>query len=138
MKKLKELAKKFLTKEIILYIVFGVCTTLVNICSFYVMSSFLKWNENLSNFIAIGLAVLFAYVTNKDLVFHSKAENFNEKLSEFIKFIAGRGVTMAIEFFGCMILFMTPIPSIISKCGINVIIVILNYVISKFYTFKDK
>lgn len=70
MDKIKELIKKILTKEVILYIVFGILTTIVNLGSFYVMNSILQWNENISNFIAILLAVIFAYITNKDLVFH--------------------------------------------------------------------
>ncbi len=74
MEKLKEIMKKVLTKEVILYIIFGVFTTLVNLVSFFVMNSIFKWNVNLSNFIAIVLAVLFAYITNKDLVFHSQAK----------------------------------------------------------------
>ena len=75
-KKLKEnkLVEKFLTKEIILYAVFGVLTTLINIGSFFIMTTFFHIENDLSNNIAIVLAVLFAYVTNKDLVFHSQAE----------------------------------------------------------------
>lgn len=138
MEKIKELAKKFLTRDIILYIVFGVLTTLVNIGSFYIITNTLNWNENLSNFIAIALSILFAYFTNRSWVFHSTAKGFKEKSSEFLKFIAGRALTMVIEFVGCYILFKTPIPSIISKCGISVIVIILNFLISKFYTFKDK
>ena len=111
MEKIKELAKKFLTRDIILYVIFGVLTTLVNIGSFYIMTSILKWNEDLSNFIAIALAILFAYFTNKDWVFHSKAKGFKEKFSEFLKFVAGRAVTMVIEFGGCFILFRTYIVS---------------------------
>lgn len=137
MEKVKELVKKFLTRDIILYVIFGVLTTLVNIGSFYIMVNILKWNQDLSNFIAIVLAILFAYITNKDWVFHSKAEGFREKFNEFLKFIAGRAATMLIEFFGCFILFKTPIPAIISKCAINVIIVVLNFLISKFFTFKE-
>ena len=76
MDKIKELIKKILTKEVILYIVFGILTTIVNLGSFYVMNSILQWNENISNFIAILLAVIFAYITNKDLVFHSEADSF--------------------------------------------------------------
>ena len=45
MKKIKELLKKILTKEVILYIAFGVLTTLVNLVSFYVMNSLLHWDE---------------------------------------------------------------------------------------------
>lgn len=136
MEKIEDLIKKYLTKEVILYIILGVCTTAVNFCSFYIMTTFFKWNENLSNFIAIAIAVLFAYFTNKDWVFHSKAKETKEKLNEFFKFIAGRAVTMGIEFFGCMLLFMLPIMPIISKCIISVVVIILNYVISKVFAFK--
>lgn len=92
--------KKVLTKEVILYIIFGILTTAVNLGTFYIMTSILKWNENLANFIAIILAVLVAYVTNKDLVFHSEAKSIKEKLNEFFKFILGRAFTMVIEFLG--------------------------------------
>ena len=43
---------------------------------------------------------------------------------------------MFIEFFGCMLLFKTPIPAIVSKLAMNVIIIILNFFISKFFAFK--
>lgn len=139
MKKLEELIKKVCTKEIILYITFGVLTTLVNIVSFYVMNSTFHWNENVSNIIAISLAVLVAYFTNKDLVFHSQAKDFGEKFIEFCKFILGRLFTMAVEYIGCAILFRyAPIPTIISKCAITVLVIILNFFISKFFTFNKK
>lgn len=138
MKKIKELMNRYLTKEIIIYIIFGILTTLINIGSFYIMASLLHINEDLSNFIAILLAILFAYITNRKWVFHTTAKGFKENFHEFLKFIAGRAVTMIIEWGGCFILFRTPIPTIISKCVINVIVVILNFVISKFFTFKKK
>ena len=129
---------KFLTKEVILYVVFGIGTTVVNLGSFSIMHSILGWDENLSNFIAIVLAVLFAYVTNKDLVFHSDAQNRKEKLMEFGRFIAGRAFTMIIEFVGGWILFQTAIPEIISKAFVTVIVIILNFFISKFFAFRKK
>lgn len=138
MEKLKEIMKKVLTKEVILYIIFGVFTTLVNLVSFFVMNSIFKWNENLSNFIAIVLAVLFAYITNKDLVFHSQAKTGKEKLQEFLKFILGRAFTMVIEFLGGWLLFKTPIPKMISKLIVTVVVVILNFFISKLFAFKTK
>lgn len=138
MEKFKKLVRKVLTKEVILYGVFGVLTTIINLGSFYIMSTILKWNENLSNIIAIILAVLFAYITNKDLVFHSKAESTKERLIEFFKFILGRTFTMIIEFLGGLILFETAIPIMISKCCITVVVIILNFFISKFFAFKSK
>ena len=133
-----KLVKKFLTKEIILYAIFGVLTTLINIGSFYVMTTSLHVDENLANNIAIVLAVLFAYITNKDLVFHSEAKGFGEKFIEFCKFILGRLVTMFIESVGGSLLFKyAPIPPIFSKCIITVVVIILNFIISKFFTFRS-
>lgn len=136
MNKLKELFKKVFTKEVIFYGIFGVLTTVVNLASFYILNDVCKINENIANIIAIILAVLFAYFTNKDLVFHSNANTFKEKSKQFIKFISGRAVTMVIEFVGCALLFLTPIPEIVSKLFITVIVIILNFFISKFFAFK--
>lgn len=138
MEKIEKIIKKFLTKEIIFYAIFGVLTTIVNLGSFYIFTNILKWEENISNIIAITLAVLFAYITNKDLVFHSEADTKKEKVNEFLKFIAGRAFTMVVEFIGCFLLFMTPIPQMISKLAVTVIVVILNFFISKFFAFKKK
>ena len=139
MEKIKELVKKVCTKEIIFYGIFGILTTLVNIGSFYLMTSFLNLEENLSNIIAISLAVIFAYFTNRKIVFHSDASDFGEKLVEFCKFILGRLFTMVIEYIGCALLFKyAPIPTMISKCIITVIVIILNFFISKFFAFKKK
>ena len=137
MKKIKELLKKILSKEVILYIVFGVLTTLVNLVSFYVMNSLLHWDENIANFISILLAVIFAYITNKDLVFHANAKNLKEKIQQFCKFMLGRAFTMVLEFVGGLLLFNLPIPNIIIKAGLTVIVIILNFFISKFFAFKN-
>lgn len=136
MEKIKGIMKKVLTKEVILYIIFGVTTTIINLGTFYVMHDIWNWNENVSNFIAIILAVLVAYITNKDLVFHSEAKTIKEKGSEFLKFIAGRAFTMVVEFLGGMLLFQLPIPEILSKLFVTVVVVILNYFISKYFAFK--
>lgn len=137
MEKIKELAKKFITKELILYAVFGVLTTAVNIGSFYLMLTFLHIEENLANNIAIVLSVLFAYFTNKNFVFNTKSKDFGSNVIEFCRFILGRLFTMAIESIGCALLFKyCPIPPIVSKSIMTVIVIILNFFISKFFAFK--
>lgn len=138
MKKIGKIIEKILTKEVILYIAFGILTTIVNLGSFYVMNSILQWNENISNIIAILLAVIFAYITNKDLVFHSESDSFKERIIEFGKFMLGRAFTMVVEFVGGLILFELPIPNIITKMGLTIIVIILNFFISKFFAFKSK
>lgn len=129
--------KKLCTKEVILYLVFGGITTLINILSFALFTKIFGWEENLSNIIAIILAVLTAYATNKDLVFHSKANNLKEKVIEFFKFMLGRVFTILLEFFGGYLMFKLPIPQIISKLFVTVVVVILNFFISKFFAFKS-
>lgn len=137
MEKLKELIQKVFTKEIIFYAIFGVLTTVVNLATFYILTSLLHLEDNFSNIIAICLAVVFAYFTNKDLVFHSEAYEFGEKVVEFCKFILGRLFTMVVEYIGCALLFKyAPISTMISKCIVTVIVIILNFFISKFFAFK--
>lgn len=134
--KLIKLIKKVCTKEIIFYAIFGVLTTVLNLGVFYVLSNLLHWNENMSNVIAIVIAVLFAYFTNKDLVFHSEAKTLKAKWKEFAKFISGRAFTMIIEWVGGALLFLTPMPQMVSKLIVTVLVVILNFFISKFFAFK--
>ena len=136
MERIKKLVEKILKKEVILYIVFGMLTTIVNLGSFYILNNLLKLEENVSNLIAIILAVLVAYVTNKDLVFHSKAKNIKEKFGEFLKFMIGRAFTMIVEFVGGLLLFKFPIPNIITKALLTIVVIILNFFISKFFAFK--
>ena len=135
---LKNIAKKVLNREVIFYTIFGILSTLVNFITFYILTK-ISVEENLANFIAIIMAVLFAYFTNRKIVFNSKAETFKEKLKEFYKFILGRVFTMFVEMFGFYLLFnIMNIHEIISKLVITIIVVILNFFISKFFAFKKQ
>ena len=128
--KLVEIETKFLTVEVVLYLFFGVLTTVVNIGLFAILVSFFDMNENISNAIAIIAAVLFAYFTNKGLVFNSTASTTKEKMSEFIKFMLGRGLTMIVEFLGFYLLFnIASVPKLISKT-----LIIINF-FKLFYSF---
>lgn len=137
MELIKNLIKKFCTKEIIFYGIFGILTTLVNIAIFYVLTHFIHLEENLSNAIAIVLAVLFAYFTNRKLVFNSTASTVKEKLYEFGKFILGRVFTMIVELAGFFLMFnIMHIQELISKILISILVIVLNFFISKFFAFK--
>lgn len=136
-KTIEKIIKKFFTKEILLYGIFGVLTTIVNLVTFWIFESIIKWDENISNIIAIMVSILFAYFTNRKWVFASQAVNIKEKVHEFIRFISGRCLTMIIEFVGCYLLFKTPIPTMVTKLIITVLVIILNFFISKFFAFKN-
>lgn len=137
--KLFELEKKILSVEVVLYIFFGVLTTLVNIGTFSFLRCKFNMQQNIANIIAIVLAVLFAYFTNKGLVFNSQAVTLKEKLTEFGKFMLGRAFTMVFELVGCYLMFKVSfIPEIVSKIIITILVIILNFFISKFFAFKHE
>lgn len=132
------LIKKFMTKEIILYLIFGVFTTFINIGAFYILTTHFSYTENSANVIAILLAVFFAYITNRKMVFNSTATSFIDVFSEICKFISSRAFTMAIEFLGFILLFdICHISKLISKFSITILVIILNFFLSKFFAFKN-
>lgn len=137
MEQIKKLIRKFCTREVISYLIFGVLTTVVNIVVSLLLESVFHLEGNLSSTIGIIACILFAYFTNRKWVFTSTASTKKEKLSEFGKFILGRMVTMVIEMTGFFLLYtVLSLPFIISKCSITVLVIILNFFISKFFAFK--
>ncbi len=147
MEKLKALIKKVCTKEVISYIIFGVLTTIVNIVVSYVLKALFHIEGNVASTIGIICSILFAYFTNRKWVFHSNANNFKEKCIEFGKFILGRAFTMVVEIVGVFLLndvihafygmFSDNIAYLINKMLMTIIVIILNFFISKFFAFKD-
>ena len=79
--------KKIINKEAILYIVFGVLTTIINLISYYFFSNIITINYLISNTIAWIISVIFAYMTNKLYVFNSKSIRIDIIIKEFTKFI---------------------------------------------------
>lgn len=137
MEQIKKLIRKFCTREVISYLIFGVLTTVVNIVVSLLLESVFHLEGNLSSTIGIIASILFAYFTNRKWVFTSTASTKKEKLSEFGKFILGRMVTMLIEMAGFFLLYtVLSLPFFISKCSITVLVIILNFFISKFFAFK--
>ena len=136
MEKIKALIKKLFSREVILYGIFGVLTTVVNLVTFFVLTH-VGLEENLSNILAIITCVLFAYFTNRKLVFNSTAVTFKDNLKEFYRFMLGRAFTMILEIVGFYLLFnILGIQEFISKLILTVIVIILNFFISKFFAFK--
>lgn len=123
-----------LSREIFWYVVFGILTTLVNIVVYFVFAHVLCVNYLISNIVAWFLSVLFAYVTNRRWVFESKSSNI---LKECGLFFGGRLFSGVVDT-GLMWLFIDVLTlnDGISKIVIQVIVVVLNYVISKLVVFK--
>ena len=119
-------------KELILYGVFGVLTVIVNIISFKLLS-ILNIPLLYSNTIAFFIAVVFAYYTNTKFVFNDK---FTKK--NFISFMSMRISTLFIDNIGLYYLVSISVDELIAKSIINIIIILINYICSKFIIYKKK
>ena len=146
MEKIKKIMQKLLNKEVILYVVFGIFTTIVNLASFYILTNILHWEENVSNILAILLAVIFAYITNKIFVFQSKNWKYTNLIIEFGEFVGARLFSLGFEevglFFSQIILhfderYLRGINCLIlAKIILSFVSVLLNYFASKLIVFK--
>ena len=123
-------------REGILYLFFGGCTTLVNFVVYWVCTRALNAGTVLASGIAWLLSVLFAYGTNRRWVFESKASGA-EIIGEISKFFAGRIATGVMDV---AIMYVTVdllgAPDMVMKILSNVLVIILNYFISKLLVFK--
>ena len=123
-------------KEVLLYLLFGFLTTVVSIVSYAVFNVTFEINELVSNVIAWIFAVLFAFVTNKIWVFHAPAYTMKEFVKQMLSFFGGRVATLVIEEI-ILLMFVTflAFPSISVKLVAQILVIVLNYVISKFFVF---
>lgn len=143
MKKLIEIIrncmKRFITKELIVYGITGVATTVVNYISYYLCTRILMIEQNMSNIISWVVAVIFAYVANKLWVFHSKSNHIREELDKIVKFVGARVVTLGIEAGGFYLMYtMMGIHDLITKAFLSIFVILVNYVFSKLIIFKKR
>ncbi len=161
-----KLIDKFFTREIVSYIFFGVLTTVVNLVTFYlfkklfisigwegILNSLLVsagWEKAVeflsdgsdyldANTIAWVVGVLFAFFTNKLFVFDSKSWKPSIAGKEFVSFVGARVFSFVVE--SLMMFLMVTVLSwneLIAKIIVGVVVVIMNYVFSKLFIFKNK
>ena len=135
MKKLKALILHFYQNDVIRYVFFGGCTTLVNLVCFFVLRT-CRVELNIANLISIITAILFAYVVNSRYVFQDKCETFKDHIRPFCKFISARLVTMVIEVGGVWLLVeVCKMNDMAGKFITQFIVLALNYIFSKFFVF---
>lgn len=126
-------------KDFILYVVFGVLSTVVNIVSYWFLAHLISWDTNASNILAWFLTVLFVYFTNRKWVFHSTASTAKEYIKEIISFFSCRIATGVLDWV-CMFVFVTLLAfnDMLIKVLSNILVIILNYVASKLIIFRQK
>ena len=151
---MKKLLKKYW--EIIMYLVFGVLTTVVSWGSYTLLVGVCGMPVFWGNLLSWVFAVAFAYVTNKLWVFDSKSWAPAVVAKELVGFVSSRGITGVLEIVCVPLLVKTGFDTLLyslfhqlglqwkllytdgiySKILVSVIVVLLNYVFSKLIVFK--
>ena len=126
-------------KSQLLYLFFGGCTTLVNVAVYGLCAHAASLSTTLSIIIAWAASVLFAYLTNRTWVFESQARTAGDVLREMGSFFLGRVATGVLDWaimYVCV--ERIGLPDMPVKLLSNVIVIILNYVLSKLFVFAKK
>ena len=132
----KDLVLKY--KEAIFYCIFGCLTTIVNIVVYWLMAHIVGVKTVPSSVVAWIAAVMFAYLTNRNWVFSSRASTKQAIAREITTFYFFRLATGIIDW-----LFMYVTVDVLRwsdvwmKMVANVIVIILNYVASKLVVFRS-
>lgn len=141
LKKLQKLYKKY--EEIINYMIVGVAGTAVSIFTYWLFEliAFSIFNDKnvsiiIGNTISWIIVVLFLYSLNRKYVFKSKSK---EILKEFISFTLGRLFTLFLETIVIFIVVSVFLGSdLVGKVLGQIVVIITNYILSKFIIFKKK
>lgn len=124
-------------KEFLMYFTFGFLSFLINMGTYAYMDEGLGWAAWLSNLIAWVVSVAFSFVTNKLWVFNVPTRTFWRFMMQMIAFFSARVFTLLVEE-AIILIFVTMLdgPSVIVKLFAQIIVVVLNYVISKLLVFR--
>ncbi len=145
--------KKLLNRETVLYLIFGVATTVVNYVVFHLLYNVLWQQENslTANAAAFVAAVIFAFVVNKLFVFESRSWDLATLKREVPSFLAARIGSFGIEeaglFLAEKVLKLGGVVALsvagvtldwitVVKIGLSFVVVVLNYVFCKLFIFK--
>ena len=143
MKKIKELYEKY--REIINYLIFGGLTTVVSLLTYALFVDLCGLGVVVGKVLSWICAVTFAFITNKLWVFSSKSMDGKTLLREAAGFFGSRVATGVVEIGGLPLLMKAGldqawfgVEGFAANVAVTVIVVILNYVLSKFLVFRKK
>ena len=134
---IRALLRKY--RELVSYVFWGVMTTTVNYVSYTLLTEVSHVHYMAGTIAAWTVSVLFAYFVNKLFVFQSRDWAWRVALRELWQMVASRlfslGLEMAIMWFFVDTMHFN---HLIVKLAANVVVVIVNYVLSKFIIFRKK
>lgn len=134
---LKNLLTKY--RSILMYLVFGVLTTVVNYLIYLPCYNLLGLSASVSNAIAWFFAVLFAYLTNKPFVFESNDWSLKQVIPELGRFVSTRLASGAAE----TVILLVSVDLLnwngnVWKLVTSFLVIVINYIGSKLLVFRKK
>lgn len=126
-------------KEGLLYLFFGGLAFFLSIFLYWFMYSVMHLNELVNNTIDWIICVAFQFFTNRTWVFDGKVDNTRDFVKQAASFTLGRLFTLVVEdvllFIFITLLGFAQMPV---KLAATFVVIVLNYVISKLFVFKEK
>ena len=139
MKLIGTLYYKLVSSRIFHYLFIGFLTTAISFGTFWLLYFYAAVPPNVANIISVFLAVIFAYVANKIVVFKSSFANIKVLLPEVLRFILSRGLSVTFEIAGVYLFIeILNLEALLSKALISLFILILNYLMFRFYVFRGQ
>ena len=125
--------------EVIRYLVVRILTTVFSFLIYYLCSRVVKLDYKISIILSWFMTVIFAFFSNKIIVFKSNTNYIKDFFAEIINFFKYRILSLLIDFFLMLILVeLINIYDVIAKIVVQIVIVIINYIFSKFFVFNTK
>lgn len=125
--------------DILRYLIIGGLTTAIDYGAYALLTEALGVHIQVAGVIAWILAVSFAFVGNKWIVFQTRAEGSRALLREVAAFTASRLVTLGFQaLFLYVAVDVLSWNNLISKAVCNVLVVVLNYVLGRLVVFRRK
>ena len=134
---MKNLIRKLINRETIVYLIFGVLTTVVNYIIFWLCRRIFI-PVLIANIISWVGAVIFAFITNKLFVFESKNFRLQQLIPEIIGFVGARVLSFLFEEGFLAVTYYLGMNEYVAKLIASVVVIIVNYFASKFLIFKKK
>ena len=127
------------SKEVASYLFFGVCTTLINWISYYILYNMCYVSNVVSTIIAWALAVAFAFFTNKKWVFESKSYSAKTVFKESASFILSRVFTGVLDVAIMWVAVdLLSLGEMLSKVGATAIVFFYNFLVRKLLIYKKR
>lgn len=126
-------------RELLLYALVGVVTTLINVVAFSVCHTTLGLHYALANVIAWMLSVLYAFFANKIFVFENHGWSAAVVWHEAVTFFLSRAASLLVDEAGMWLLIsVLQLNELISKLLVNGLVILINYVLGKLWVFGKK